>query len=293
VQHMSNKHLGHTARKRFGQNFLHDEYIIDKIVSAIGPKHDDNIVEIGPGLGALTEPVAELVDSFTVIELDRDLAARLRSHPFIRDKLTVVEQDALKFDFSQLRQSQKKIRVFGNLPYNISTPLMFHLFKYCEHIQDMHFMLQHEVVQRLCAKSGSKLYGRLSVMAQYYCSAVPVVMVPPSAFKPAPKVDSAVVRLSPRSLPQYAVSSVASLQTIVTAAFNQRRKTIRNSLKNLLSEVQIVALDIDPDSRAEQITIAQFAKLANASHKASQAPSHEPSHKVAQEISSHDPRHSD
>ncbi|MFT6267685.1 MAG: 16S rRNA (adenine1518-N6/adenine1519-N6)-dimethyltransferase [Alphaproteobacteria bacterium] len=264
---MSNKHLGHTARKRFGQNFLHDEYIIDKIVSAIGPKRDDNIVEIGPGLGALTEPVAELVDFFTVVELDRDLAARLRSHPFIRDKLNVVEQDALKFDFSQLHQSEKKIRVFGNLPYNISTPLMFHLFKYCEHIQDMHFMLQHEVVKRLCAKSGSKLYGRLSVMAQYYCSAVPVVMVPPTAFKPAPKVDSAVVRLTPRPEPLYGVKSVQTLQTVVTAAFNQRRKTIRNSLKNLLNEQQITALDINPDSRAEQITLEEFAKLANASHE--------------------------
>jgi 16S rRNA (adenine1518-N6/adenine1519-N6)-dimethyltransferase len=260
---MSNKHLGHTARKRFGQNFLHDEYIIDKIVSAIGPKRDDNIVEIGPGLGALTEPVAELVDYFTVVELDRDLAARLRSHPFIRDKLNVVEQDALKFDFSQLHSSDKKIRVFGNLPYNISTPLMFHLFKYCDHIQDMHFMLQHEVVKRLCAKSGSKLYGRLSVMAQYYCSAVPVVMVPPSAFKPAPKVDSAVVRLTPHVEPLYPVDNVKCLQTVVTAAFNQRRKTIRNSLKNLLNEEQIIALDINSESRAEQITLAEFANLAN------------------------------
>jgi 16S rRNA (adenine1518-N6/adenine1519-N6)-dimethyltransferase len=266
---MSNKHLGHTARKRFGQNFLHDDYIIDKIVSAIGPKRDDNIVEIGPGLGALTEPVAELVDFFTVVELDRDLAARLRSHPFIRDKLNVVEQDALKFNFSQLRTPERKIRVFGNLPYNISTPLMFHLFKYCEHIQDMHFMLQHEVVKRLCAKSGSKLYGRLSVMAQYYCSAVPVVMVPPSAFKPAPKVDSAVVRLTPHAVPKYAVKSVVSLQTVVTAAFNQRRKTIRNSLKNLLDEQQITKLNINPDSRAEQIPIEEFAQLANVVHEIS------------------------
>lgn len=266
---MSNKHLGHTAKKRFGQNFLHDDYIIDKIVSAIGPKRDDNLVEIGPGLGALTEPVAELVDYFTVVELDRDLAARLRTHPFIREKLNVVEQDALKFDFSQLRTTDKKIRVFGNLPYNISTPLMFYLFKYCEHIQDMHFMLQLEVVKRLCAKSGDKLYGRLSVMAQYYCSAVPVVMVPPSAFKPAPKVDSAVVRLTPRTEPLHHVTSVDSLQTVVTAAFNQRRKTIRNSLKNVLDEHEIQGLGINPDSRAEQITLEEFAKLANITHEKS------------------------
>ena len=273
---MSNKHLGHTARKRFGQNFLHDDYIIDKIVSAIAPKQHDNMVEIGPGLGALTEPVAELVDYFTVIELDRDLAARLRSHPVIRHKLNVVEQDALKFDFSSVEHLckasnvDKKIRVFGNLPYNISTPLMFHLFKYCEYIQDMHFMLQHEVVQRLCAKNGSKLYGRLSVMAQYYCSPVPVVMVPPSAFKPAPKVDSAVVRLTPHLSPPNPVHSVDSLQSVVMSAFNQRRKTIRNSLKSLLSETQIVALDINPEHRAEQISLEEFAKLANAAYESSQ-----------------------
>jgi 16S rRNA (adenine1518-N6/adenine1519-N6)-dimethyltransferase len=264
---MSNKHLGHTARKRFGQNFLHDDYVIDKIVSAIAPKRGQNIIEIGPGLGALTEPVAELVDHFTVVELDRDLAKRLRAHPFIRDKLTVVEQDALKFDFSSLREhptESNKLRIFGNLPYNISTPLMFHLFSYCEHIHDMHFMLQHEVVKRLCAGSGDKLYGRLSVMAQYYCSAIPVVMVPPTAFKPAPKVDSAVVRLIPHKTPIVSLKSVDSLQQVVTAAFNQRRKTIRNSLKTLLDESQITTLDINPEVRAEKLTLAEFARLANA-----------------------------
>ena len=266
---MSKKHLGHTAKKRFGQNFLHDDYIIDKIVSAIGPKKEDKLVEIGPGLGALTEPVAELVDHFTVVELDRDLAARLKTHPFLSKKLDVVEQDALKFDFGQLAEPGKKIRVFGNLPYNISTPLMFHLFKYCEHIQDMHFMLQYEVVKRLCADSGDKLYGRLSVMAQYYCSAVPVVMVPPSAFKPAPKVDSAVVRLTPHQAPKVKLKSIESLQTVVTAAFNQRRKTIRNSLKNLLDEQQIITLDINPEYRAEKLTLEEFAKLADVVHEKS------------------------
>lgn len=265
----NNKHLGHTARKRFGQNFLHDDYVIDKIVSAIGPKNGQNLIEIGPGLGALTEPVADLVDHLTVVELDRDLAKRLRAHPFIQDKLTVVEQDALKFDFSQLMQNEDgnampKLRVFGNLPYNISTPLMFHLFEFCEHIEDMHFMLQLEVVKRLCAASGDKLYGRLSVMAQYYCSAVPVVMVPPSAFKPPPKVDSAVVRLVPHASPKYDVKSVDVLQQVVTAAFNQRRKTIRNSLKNLLDESQITTLDISPEIRAEKLTLEEFARLANA-----------------------------
>lgn len=264
---MSNKHLGHTARKRFGQNFLHDDYVIDKIVSAIRPQNGQNIVEIGPGLGALTEPVAELVDKFTVVELDRDLAKRLREHPFIRDKLNVVEQDALKFDFASLidtNNPDSKLRIFGNLPYNISTPLMFHLFSFCEHIDDMHFMLQYEVVKRLCAGSGDKLYGRLSVMAQYYCSATPVVMVPPSAFKPAPKVDSAVVRIVPHKTPIVSLKSVDTLQQVVTAAFNQRRKTIRNSLKNLLDQSQITTLDINPEVRAEQLTLAEFARLADA-----------------------------
>lgn len=264
---MSNKHLGHTARKRFGQNFLFDDYVIDKIVSAINPQKGQSLIEIGPGLGALTEPVAELVDKFTVVELDRDLAQRLRSHPFIQDKLNVVEQDALKFDFASLRSNPddgNKLRVFGNLPYNISTPLMFHLFSFCEHIQDMHFMLQNEVVKRLCASSGDKLYGRLSVMAQYYCSAVPVVMVPPTAFKPAPKVDSAVVRLVPHKTPIVELKSVDSLQTVVSAAFNQRRKTIRNSLKNLLDDSQITTLDINPEIRAEKLTLDEFARLANA-----------------------------
>lgn len=274
---MSNKHLGHTARKRFGQNFLHDDYIIDKIVSAIAPKDGQNIIEIGPGLGALTEPVAEMIDHLTVVELDRDLAKRLRAHPFLRDKLTVVEQDALKFDFSSLAKTHEgrgKLRVFGNLPYNISTPLMFHLFQHCEHIQDMHFMLQNEVVKRLCAASGDKLYGRLSVMAQYYCSAMPVVMVPPSAFKPAPKVDSAVVRLIPHTTPIVHVESLEVLQQVVTAAFNQRRKTIRNSLKNLLDESQITTLDINPEIRAEKLTLQEFARLANAVFEKT---SHEPS----------------
>jgi 16S rRNA (adenine1518-N6/adenine1519-N6)-dimethyltransferase len=275
---MSNKHLGHVARKRFGQNFLHDDYVIDKIVSAINPKEGQNLLEIGPGLGALTEPVAEIVDKLTVVELDRDLAARLRSHPFIRDKLNVVEQDALKYDFSELAQNDNKLRVFGNLPYNISTPLMFHLFKYSDVIQDMHFMLQLEVVKRLCASHGDKLYGRLSVMAQYYCSAQPVVMVPPSAFKPAPKVDSSVVRLIPHQTPIVDVTSVDALQQVVTAAFNQRRKTIRNSLKNLLDESLITTLDINPDIRAEQLSLQEFARLSNAVHEKSlheskQAPS--------------------
>lgn len=263
---MSKQHLGHTARKRFGQNFLHDDYVIDKIVSAIAPKSTENLIEIGPGLGALTEPVAELVEKFTVIELDRDLAKRLKSHPFIQNKLQVLEHDALKFDFASLvgNETTQKLRVFGNLPYNISTPLMFHLFTFNDIIQDMHFMLQNEVVKRLCATHGDKLYGRLSVMAQYYCSATPVVMVPPSAFTPAPKVDSAVVRLVPHKTPPVSLKSVECLQLVVSTAFNQRRKTIRNSLKNLLDISDIENLGIKPELRAEQLSLKDFATLADA-----------------------------
>jgi len=265
---MSKTHLGHTARKRFGQNFLHDDYVIGNIVAAIAPKHEQNLVEIGPGLGALTDPVCEEVDALTVIELDRDLAKRLRHHPFHGSKLTVIEQDAMTLDFTELAKTMpyagKGLRVFGNLPYNISTPLMFHLFAHAACIDDMHFMLQKEVVNRLAAGPGSKSYGRLSVMAQYYCHVMPVLNVPPGAFKPPPKVDSAVVRLTPHQAPPVDVVSVATLERVCAQAFNQRRKTIRNSLKESLSEVQISALGIDPTVRAEVLSLQDFATLANA-----------------------------
>ncbi|MCC2617815.1 16S rRNA (adenine(1518)-N(6)/adenine(1519)-N(6))-dimethyltransferase RsmA [Aestuariibacter halophilus] len=262
---MSNKqHLGHTARKRFGQNFLHDPFVIDAIVDAINPQSGENLVEIGPGLAALTEPVCERVDALTVVELDRDLAARLRSHPFLQQKLTVVEADALKFDFSTLFRDGQPLRVFGNLPYNISTPLMFHLFSYAGHVKDMHFMLQKEVVNRLAAGPGSKNYGRLSVMAQYYCQVIPVLHVPPGAFKPPPKVDSAVVRLVPHASPVVDVKDTACLEQITAMAFNQRRKTIRNSLKDALTEQDIADCGLAPDIRAEKLSLADFARLANA-----------------------------
>lgn len=265
---MSKTHLGHTARKRFGQNFLHDDYVIGKIVEAIAPKPEQNLVEIGPGLGALTDPVCEEVDALTVIELDRDLAKRLRHHPFNGAKLTVIEQDAMTLDFTVLAKTMpvqgKGLRVFGNLPYNISTPLMFHLFAHAACVDDMHFMLQKEVVNRLAASHGSKSYGRLSVMAQYYCKVMPVLNVPPGAFKPPPKVDSAVVRLIPHKTPPVDVVSVSMLERVCAQAFNQRRKTIRNSLKELLNEEQITALGIDPKVRAEVLSLQDFATLANA-----------------------------
>jgi 16S rRNA (adenine1518-N6/adenine1519-N6)-dimethyltransferase len=261
---MSKSHLGHTARKRFGQNFLHDNYIISQIVAAINPQKGENLVEIGPGLGAITEPVCELVDTLTVVELDRDLAARLRSHPFIANKLTIVESDALKFDFSTLITTGKPLRIFGNLPYNISTPLMFHLFSFANKVQDMHFMLQKEVVTRLAASPGNKNYGRLSVMAQYHCQVSPVLHVPPGAFNPPPKVDSAVVRLTPHQNKPVELISEQSLHTVCAQAFNQRRKTIRNSLKNSITEAELIALDINPELRAENLTLEQYAAIANA-----------------------------
>lgn len=265
----SKKHLGHTARKRFGQNFLHDTHVIQNIVAAICPQKDQFLLEIGPGLGALTEPVAEQIDRLTVLELDRDLAERLRHHPFLHQKLHVIETDAMQFDFAQLYASEKlaeeqqKIRVFGNLPYNISTPLMFHLFKFCDIIQDMHFMLQKEVVKRLCAAPNSKAYGRLTIMTQYFCQVMPVLEVPPSAFKPAPKVDSAVVRLIPHQQLPHAVKDLYWLNRVTAQAFNQRRKTLRNALSNLISPENLTALSIDLNARAENLSIADYARLAD------------------------------
>lgn len=262
---MNNRvHQGYFARKRFGQNFLNDQFVIESIVSAIHPQADYAMVEIGPGLGALTLPVAEHLTQFTVVELDRDLAARLTVHPQLKDKLTVIQQDAMTVNFAELSQQiGQPLRVFGNLPYNISTPLMFHLFSYTHAIRDMHFMLQKEVVNRLVAGPNSKAYGRLSVMAQYYCQVIPVLEVPPTAFTPPPKVDSAVVRLVPHAVQPYPVADVRVLSRITTAAFNQRRKTLRNSLGNVFSVEQLVALETDPAARAENVSVEQYCRLAN------------------------------
>ncbi|MDC9612508.1 16S rRNA (adenine(1518)-N(6)/adenine(1519)-N(6))-dimethyltransferase RsmA [Xenorhabdus khoisanae] len=262
---MNNKvHQGHHARKRFGQNFLTDQFIIDSIVDAINPQAGQAVVEIGPGLGALTEPVGERMDKMTVVELDRDLAARLHVHPKLKDKLTIIQQDAMTVDFGQIaRERGQSLRVFGNLPYNISTPLMFHLFSYTDAIADMSFMLQKEVVNRLVAGPGSKAYGRLSVMAQYYCQVIPVLEVPPTAFTPAPKVDSAIVRLIPYKTIPYPVQDISMLARITTQAFNQRRKTIRNSLGNIFSAEQLSELGVDPTTRAENISVEQYCKMAN------------------------------
>jgi 16S rRNA (adenine1518-N6/adenine1519-N6)-dimethyltransferase len=262
-----NVHQGHRARKRFGQNFLHDPQVIGRIVKAIAPKPGDALVEIGPGLGALTEPVAEAAGHLTVVELDRDLADRLRQHPLLADKLTIHQADAMKFDFTSLIKEGQKLKVFGNLPYNISTPLLFHLFQYADLIENMHFMLQKEVVQRMTAVHGSKAFGRLSVMTQYYCHAMPVVEVGPGAFKPAPKVDSAVVRLLPKAVAERAQVPAEVLNRVCLEAFNQRRKTIRNCFSNIASAEQLEQLGLDPGVRPEQLSVEDFVKVAQWLHQ--------------------------
>ncbi|GAA4889440.1 16S rRNA (adenine(1518)-N(6)/adenine(1519)-N(6))-dimethyltransferase RsmA [Ferrimonas pelagia] len=259
----NNVHLGHRARKRFGQNFLHDHNVIDGIVAAIAPDNDHVMVEIGPGLGALTEPVADQIEQLNVVELDRDLAERLRHQPGWGRKLTIHEGDALKFDFNQLAEPGKQMKVFGNLPYNISTPLMFHLFETVDNIHSMHFMLQKEVVNRLCAGPGHKNYGRLTVMAQYYCRVMPVLEVGPGCFTPPPKVDSAVVRLMPYAEKPHPADELKVLERVVATAFTMRRKTLRNNLKGDLNDEEFASLGIDPALRPERISVAQYVAMAN------------------------------
>jgi len=261
---MSSKaHLGHQAKKRFGQNFLHNEAVISKIVDAINPEPGENLVEIGPGLAALTEPVVDRAGKLSVIELDRDLAHRLRHHPFLAPHLTIYETDALKFDFSQLYSFEQPLRIFGNLPYNISTPLIFHLLTFNKQVKDMHFMLQKEVVERMAAAPNCKAYGRLSIMTQYQCQVIPVMEIGPEAFTPAPKVDSAIVRLIPHQHIKHPVKDIAMLNKVCLAAFNQRRKTIRNSFKKLLAVAELENLGIDASIRPENLTPEEYTIIAN------------------------------
>lgn len=251
----------HQPRKRFGQNFLQDMSIIHQLVAAINPKASDNMVEIGPGQAALTRPLLEKLDTLHAIELDRDLLPFLQAE--LGDKgLVLHEADALKFDFRQLLQAGKPLRIVGNLPYNISTPLIFHLLSYQQQVQDMHFMLQLEVVDRLAAEPGSKAYGRLSVITQYYCQVDKLFNVPPGAFNPPPKVMSAIVRLVPRPAPLTA-SDVALFERVVKACFAQRRKTLRNNLKQLLTVEQLEALQQDLNQRPEQLSLIDYIALSN------------------------------
>jgi 16S rRNA (adenine1518-N6/adenine1519-N6)-dimethyltransferase len=246
----------HIARKRFGQHFLTDGAVIDDIVDAIDPKPGQALVEIGPGLGAMTNPLVARCARLTVIELDRDLAARLRKRP----ELDVVESDVLKVDFGALAQQLgAKLRVVGNLPYNISTPILFHLLAAVEHIEDQHFMLQKEVVQRMAAGPGGKDYGRLSVMLQWRYDIESVLDVPPEAFEPPPRVDSAVVRMQPlREVPQL---DPGLLEELVAVAFSQRRKLLRNTLGRWL-ERRGFSGEFDVQRRAEEVPVAEYQRLA-------------------------------
>ncbi len=250
----------HYARKRFGQNFLASEVIVQRIVRAIAPQPDDCMIEIGPGRGAMTVPLRERLNALHVVEIDRDLATALRG----RDDpgLHVFEQDALQLDLAALFAGRDDLRVVGNLPYNISTPLLFHLLQQRSLIRDMHFLLQREVVDRMAANPGSGTYGRLSVMLQYHCDVEPLFQVPPEAFRPRPKVQSRLVRLVPRA-PAVVAEDAALLERLVKAAFGMRRKTLRNGLRGLAGEPVIRAAGIAPETRPEQLAVADWVRLAN------------------------------
>jgi 16S rRNA (adenine1518-N6/adenine1519-N6)-dimethyltransferase len=250
---------GHQARKRFGQNFLVSPGIIRKIVEAIDPQPPDCMVEIGPGLGALTEPLLARLEHLQVVEIDRDLIARLH-RSFSSECLTIHEGDALAFDFGSLG---KDLRIVGNLPYNISTPLLFHLALAAGSVRDMHFMLQKEVVDRMVAPPGGGDYGRLSVMLQYRFDMERLFIVPPGAFNPAPQVDSAIIRLIPRPPAALAARDEAVFARLVAAAFGQRRKMLRNNLRELVSEEGLLAAGITPTARAEELSVADYLRLAN------------------------------
>ena len=250
-------------RKRFGQHFLHDPAVLDHIVSAIHPHESDCMVEIGPGLGALTKRLLPLLKQLEVVELDRDLIPVLIEDCQSLGNLIMHQADALKFDFSSLTTTPRSLRVVGNLPYNISTPLLFHLLDNASIIQDMHFMLQKEVVDRIVAKPDTSAYGRLSVMVQSRCEAISLFNVGRGAFTPPPKVESAVIRLIPYENPPFAIADPELFEQIVRAAFGQRRKTLRNSLKAFITPEQWEILPLDPMLRAEQLSVENFAVLSN------------------------------
>ncbi len=250
----------HRPRKRFGQNFLHDPGVISRIIGAIAPMTGDHVVEIGPGLGALTHHLLTRLHSLDVVELDRDLIPRLQEECADLGDLRIHSADALRFDFRSLGTD---LRIVGNLPYNISTPLLFHLFEQLSHVRDMFFMLQKEVVDRMVAAPDTDDYGRLSVMVQYHCAASRLFSIGPGAFRPAPKVDSAVVRLVPYRQPPVTVQDYAAFSKVVQQAFSHRRKTLRNSLKGLLDDTEIAAAHVDSAARPEQLGIVEFARLSD------------------------------
>ena len=245
--------MAHKPRKRFGQNFLVDNQVINQIISTIAPKRDDNIIEIGPGKGALTFPLVEYLERLSVIEIDRDLISILEAQN--NQKISIYNSDALAFDFNQFSE---KLRIVGNLPYNISSPLLFHLLSYKDNIIDMTFMLQKEVVERIVASPGSKSYGRLSVVMQAFFDAELMFIVPKDSFDPQPKIESAILYLKTKSIPL--VQNLKPLENIVKLAFSQRRKTLKNCLKSKLNQSQT---KIDLSQRAEMLTLENFVTLMN------------------------------
>lgn len=279
---------GHVAKRRFGQNFLTDQAIINSLTEAINPQNNQIIVEIGPGLGALTKPLLAKISHLHVVEIDRDIVTWMQAEyakpAYANNTLTIHNVDALKFDFASLIANSadtnqasnpvadnqatntlglQKLRVTGNLPYNISTPILFHLLDNVSHITDMHFMLQKEVVERMVAQPSTAAYGRLSVMLQYYLAMEYLITVPPEAFDPAPKVESAFVRCVPHASLPFVASDTALFAKIVLAAFSQRRKTLRNTLKGLLDDAGFTALGINAQLRAENLSVAEFVAISN------------------------------
>ena len=254
--------MKHQPRKRFGQHFLHDPSVIERILQVVAPIPGERLVEIGPGEGALTLPLLARGARLTAIELDRDLAARLAARPEAGDTLDVVQGDALKIELAELAAPGERLRLVGNLPYNISTPLLFRFIEQLSVIRDMHFMLQREVVERMAAGPGSKTYGRLSVMLAVACRVEPLFDIGPGAFRPPPKVWSSVVRLEPWAEPPFPVPDPRRFAEVVRRAFGQRRKTLRNALSGLVDEDAIRAAGCDPGARAETLPPEAFARLA-------------------------------
>jgi 16S rRNA (adenine1518-N6/adenine1519-N6)-dimethyltransferase len=269
--------MSHIPRKRFGQNFLHDPGVVNRIVAAIDPQPGEGIVEIGPGEGAITAGLLARTGGMDAIEIDRDLFAALEKR-FGNRGLRLHSADALRFDFCSLAPAETGLRVVGNLPYNISTPLMFHLLRQATCIRDMHFMLQKEVVDRMAAKPGSRTYGRLSVALQARCRVTPLFDIGPGAFRPAPKVESSFVRLVPLDPLPHQIDDPAVFDRVLIQAFSQRRKTLRNALKTLLSTQEIGQAGIDPGLRPEQVDVVGFVTLANlaATRRVACKPAREP-----------------
>ena len=254
----------HYARKRFGQNFLHDENVIRKVVDAISAAKEDHLLEIGPGLGALTKELAKTGATIHCVELDADLAKSLRTEFQEYNSIKIIEGDALKFDLNSIATEKRSLRVIGILPYNISTPIIFHLLKNSELIRDMTFMLQLEVIQRMVSKVGRRNYGRLSLMVQYYCEVEHLFNVASSAFSPKPKVVSALARLKPHSSTSIRAKDSDCLQTVIRTAFNQRRKTLRNSLKTIIPEALLDQIAINKNQRPQDITLNEYVEISNA-----------------------------